>query len=345
MKQAYPTSASGALHQKTMARMAELKSAREHEEELERIREEEERLQKMPMASKAFKAWVGKIGRSSNVSTQQDPHDQDNDSPHYHSSYVVQQHHHIREEFNNSSDRLLPNFIGSRPSILMRNFQDNRRISMDSGMMSGTSKSTHTHITDEVNLARRMSVASLANSTTDLDEMNQFDDDAKSVLSLLSDVSGLFVDDREDSVSKMLGADNEDDGEDSQNLSLQLLKLSIKLGGNPQREEDEPESKSRSRRRGVGDAVIVVGQPNQASEGGEDDTINGRPVAEQCITNDAGEARSTLSSMAYDSMSDSSGRSSSGLIVGFSNRRTTIKDSGDDLIVGFVNRRECSRKS
>jgi hypothetical protein len=330
-----------------MARMAELKSAREHEVQLERIREEEERLQKMPTASKALKVWVGKIGRSSNVSAQQDPHDQHADSPNHHSNYAptfVQQHHRSLEDLSISSDRMRPNFIGSRPSLLMRNFQDNRRVSMDSGMISGTSKSTHTHITDEVNLARRLSVASLASSTLDMDETNHFDDE-KSVLSLLSDATGFYDDDRDNSIPRMLGADEEDDEDDSQNLSRQMLNLSITLRRNSQSEIGKPESKLRSRRRRGGDSVVIVEQPNEAPERRKDDAINGRLVSDQWIANNTSEARSTTSSTAYDSMSDCSGRSSSGLIVGFSNRRTAIEDADDDLIVGFVNRSECIRKS
>ncbi|KAL3810169.1 hypothetical protein ACHAXA_007056 [Cyclostephanos tholiformis] len=339
LKQTFPTTASGALHQKTMARMAELKSAREHEEELEQNREEDERLRKVPVASNAFKGWVGKIGRSCSISAQQEPHDQQDDSQPHHSSNnltSVQYHHHGREEFNNSSDRLLLNFIPSRsrPSILLRNFQENRRTSMDSGMLSSTSRSRSTN--DEVNLARRKSI-------TNLDEMNQLDD-SKSVLSLLSDASGLLVDDEENSDPRISGVDELGEEEDTQNLSLQLLQLSMKLGGNPQREEGDPESTSRRWKRGGENVVTLVEQPHEAFKMGEDVVINEGHNIDQCIANDASDVRSTTSSMSYDSISNCSGASSSGLIVRFPNRRTKIEDLGDDLIVGFVNRSECTRK-
>ena len=72
LKQEYPASASGALHQKTMARLAEIKANHDLEEQHEQDRKEEvERPLKMNLASKL----VGMIMPADlNTSSKQDPH-------------------------------------------------------------------------------------------------------------------------------------------------------------------------------------------------------------------------------------------------------------------------------
>jgi hypothetical protein len=380
MKQTFPTSASGALHQKTMARLAELKDAREREEQRERERlkreEEEERLRNMTSASKALNKWVGKI-RPGNVPVQQEHQDQHDDLKPHHSNIDLtsmqqqQQQQHHREDLHSSSDGILTQLIPMRNHL-----QDSRRTSMDSGIVSGTSRST-----DDVNLAPRLSVGDLTSYFSNCDDETQLPDD-KSVLSMLSDPSGLFCDSDENAVSEVSGGklpsysttngrtDEEDKEEDEPQLSSELLELSIKLGGDPLRRKEKPKSepirRRRTRTRGEGGSdMIATGNPCEAfcGDGGNAFNRSRTPQSSEhqcdlnsddllvthvitlCTEKDAYEARNNTMSVASDDMSDCSRASSSGLIVGFSNRRTSIGDSGDDLIVGFVNRSESTRKA
>lgn len=363
MKQTFPTSASGALHQITMARIAKLKAARDHEEQRERERlireEEEERLKTTTMAAKTFNKWREKIMHG-NIPVQQVHQDQHEDStptPHHHHTYndpISAHQQHTRDDFNISADSILSQFIpiGSRPSILMRNLnvQDSRRTSMDSGAISGTSRSKST--SDDVNLALRSSV-------------HEFDD-AKSILSLLSDASGLFDDDER----TFSLTDEKDEEEDEPTLSSELLALSFRLGGDPLGGKKESKSeRRRSARRSLGgrggdDDVIAVGHHREAF-GGEGDHASNRGrtstslehrcdvdsddiivthVVNICMVKDAHESRSTAMSVASGATSDWSRASSRGLIVGFSGQRTASVNSGDDLIVGFVDRSESTHK-
>ena len=363
MKQTFPTSASGALHQITMARIAKLKAARDHEEQRERERlireEEEERLKTTTMAAKTFNKWREKIMHG-NIPVQQVHQDQHEDStptPHHHHTYndpISAHQQHTRDDLNNSADSILSQFIpiGSRPSILMRNLnvQDSRRTSMDSGAISGTSRSKST--SDDVNLALRSSV-------------HEFDD-AKSILSLLSDASGLFDDDER----TFSLTDEKDEEEDEPTLSSELLALSFRLGGDPLGGKKESKSeRRRSARRSLGgrggdDDVIAVGHHREAF-GGEGDHASNRGrtstslehrcdvdsddiivthVVNICMVKDAHESRSTAMSVASGATSDWSRASSRGLIVGFSGQRTASVNSGDDLIVGFVDRSESTHK-
>lgn len=363
MKQTFPTSASGALHQITMARIAKLKAARDHEEQRERERlireEEEERLKTTTMAAKTFNKWREKIMHG-NIPVQQVHQDQHEDStptPHHHHTYndpISAHQQHTRDDFNISADSILSQFIpiGSRPSILMRNLnvQDSRRTSMDSGAISGTSRSKST--SDDVNLALRSSV-------------HEFDD-AKSILSLLSDASGLFDDDER----TFSLTDEKDEEEDEPTLSSELLALSFRLGGDPLGGKKESKSeRRRSARRSLGgrggdDDVIAVGHHREAFDGEGDHASNrGRTstslehrcdvdsddiivthVVNICMVKDAHESRSAAMSVASGATSDWSRASSRGLIVGFSGQRTASVNSGDDLIVGFVDRSESTHK-
>ncbi|KAL3782640.1 hypothetical protein ACHAW5_007365 [Stephanodiscus triporus] len=362
-----------------MARMAELKAAREREEQRERERlkreEEEERLRNMTSASKALNKWVGKI-RPGNVPVQQEHQDQHDDLTPHHSNIdqtsAQQQQHHHREDLHSSGDGILTQLIPMRNHL-----QDSRRTSMDSGIVSGASRST-----DDVNLAPRLSVGDLTSYFSNCDNETQPPDDAKSVLSMLSDPSGMFVDSDENAVLEVSGGklpsysttnggtDEEDKEEDEPQLSSELLELSINLGGDPLRRKEKPKSepirRGRTRTRGEGgNDMIATGNPCEAFCGDgvnafnrsrtphssehqcdlDSDDLLETHVITLCTERDAYEARNNTMSVASDDMSDCSRESSSGLIVGFSNRRTSIGDSGDDLIVGFVNRRESTRKA
>jgi hypothetical protein len=349
LKQEYPTSASGALHQMTMARIAEIKASHELEEQRERDKKEEEERPLNIFASKLVGMimpgdTVGRrrltVGSDSTSSLwnrrERDDFNSSSDSilgasgggPRRGSTFGSRNNlgndsmqslwnRRERDDFNSSSDSILG---ASRPSILLRMSAPSDHQPPHSRRLLLFPRQDSNN-PDFVNFARRTSnepVPELDEPfTNSLEDKNMIGARSRrrSDISLLSDLSGLFDDENVDATT-----DHYDDEE-----NIDLLR-------NDTDDNSKPTTSSSKHCRDINsDDQIIVTQLI-----GLDLSKNLPKTNEEKTTH-----RTTTMSVASDVTSSDccSTASSNGMIVGFSDQRTN--DDDNDLIVGFVNRRRC----
>jgi hypothetical protein len=333
LRQEFPTSASGALHQMTMKRIAEIK-ANQVEEKRERDKKEEEERPLNILASKLVGLIMpgDTVGRhrptisSDSASSQWNCREREDFNSSCDSIFgasrpsMLQWNRREREDFNSSSDSI---FGASRPSMLMRMSTPSdhqaphpRRLSL-----FPRQDSVPPNDPDLVNIARRTSNEPFPElddqSTNSLEDENMIDARRRrrSDISLLSDLSGLFDDENVDAT-----ADHYDNVE-----KIDLLR-------NDTDENGKPASILSENCRDIdSDDQIIVTQ------------LIGLDLSKDLPkTNEEKDThRTTTMSIASDVTSSDccSTASSNGMIVGFSDQRTN--DDDNDLLVGFVNRRRC----
>ena len=309
LKQEYPASASGALHQLTMARLAEIKANRELEEQRERNKQEEEERPLNVLATKL----VGMIMPGDTVGRRRPTVGSDSTSSLW--------NRREREDFNSSSDSILG--ANSRPSMLLRMSAPSDHQPPHSRRLSlfPRQDAMPPNDPDLVNIARRTS----NEPVPEIDELftNSLEDKnmigarrrRRSDISLLSDLSGLFDDENIDATT-----DHNDDEE-----NVDLLR-------NDTDDNSKPTTSSSENRRDINsdDQIIVT-------------KLIGLDLSKNLPKRNEEKAThcTTTMSVASDVTSSDccSTASSNGMIVGFSDQRTN--DDDNDLIVGFVNRRRC----
>ena len=302
LKQEFPTSASGALHQMTMARIAELK-ANQVEEKRESVRKVGEERPLNVLATKL----VGMIMPGDTVGRRRPTVGSDATSSLW--------NRREREDFNSSSDSI---FGASRPSMLLGISAPSDNQAPHPRRLSLFPRQRTTNDPALVNFARRTSDTDdnqeggiLPNS---LGDENMFGSSRRrSDISLLSDLSGLFDDENVDAT-----ADHYDNAE-----KIDLLRNDTDDNGKP------ASILSENRRDHDSDDPIIVTQligldlsKNLPKTNEEKDTHRTTSIASDVTSSDC-----------------CSTASSNGMIVGFSDQRNN--DDDNDLLVGFVNRRRC----
>mmetsp|Transcript_1450 Transcript_1450/g.3674 ORF Transcript_1450/g.3674 Transcript_1450/m.3674 type:complete len:614 (+) Transcript_1450:68-1909(+) len=342
MKKENPTASMGALQQKTMAHIAELKAQRRQEErrerELQQRRDEEERLRNQTAAMKYANKWVGKIRNNHHPTSHDDNSPRDDPRSHdRHDLSSSNNSNNFEQEQGDTNDgNIFTHFIpmGTRATMIM----SHRRISMDSGggtiqsSLADTTMNTRCSSNDGnipgggggANFAPRKSVGDLTRLKTD--EFSLADDDTintygsmlddKNNASIPSlDVSGLFVDDSEVERNIFPSEQREDTRIHEEDVSCSGRKST---GLAKTRQEHNPYRKQQQR-----SPTDVAG------------------ICTNEAPNDPCDALSTPRSDA----SDFTTSSYNGLIVGFVDRRRGDSDDDDDndgdddgLIVGFGDR-------
>lgn len=338
MKQENPSAPIGALHQKTMTRIAELKCIREMEEQREREeqarQEEEERLRKQSLAKKAVDKWMSKMRHTqttNNVSLNP-AHDQGSHDSSEAKNMIYQP---ALVKVNNSTlpsqeggDGIFAHQIplGSRASMMQASaaLMSRRRISVDTnGSRSRRASVDSDAITSQDEIVtystalgaglvlggddQKMNMAPRKSITSGTDDASYFSNmDDKSVQSFLSEVSKL---------SELLLDPSECD----------ISRASCDFS----REDDDV-------REGETHLVEVASDSGTRKSFGR----NRKPSYQDLMDTLSTAARSECSDFTADY---SRAGSNGGLIVGFVNRRRG--GSEDGLIVGFGDRSGRSRHS
>eukprot|EP00584_Thalassiosira_punctigera_P012709 CAMPEP_0172547030 /NCGR_PEP_ID=MMETSP1067-20121228/16666_1 /TAXON_ID=265564 ORGANISM="Thalassiosira punctigera, Strain Tpunct2005C2" /NCGR_SAMPLE_ID=MMETSP1067 /ASSEMBLY_ACC=CAM_ASM_000444 /LENGTH=548 /DNA_ID=CAMNT_0013334049 /DNA_START=439 /DNA_END=2085 /DNA_ORIENTATION=- len=348
MKQENPHSSLGALRQKTMYRMAELKAEKMTEEQRQRKeqqgKEEEERLRTQTLAQKCVDKWVGKIKHTQQEISHSHPNPQLGESFGTLTTEMENNHQTLPFDANDNSNGKEAHNIPSgrrasmialmrRQSTLSYEASMSRRTSIDSGIMTQSSTGGISSIKEEMyinaglvaggddqtaNFAPRRSVGDL---TAEMDDVGSEGD--QSSLDLSSHCASELLSDADDSAITPLSSGSGISG----------------LSGRLKSEREENEGLSRSERR---------------------DIMNGRESKEMIDVDELRNLYDTLdtssrSNDVSDFTADISGdrRSKAGcdeLIVEFVDRRKGDDDDdnrdendGEGLIVGFGDRSRTDR--
>jgi hypothetical protein len=328
MKHSFPLVAYGALHQMTMARIAELKANRLEAQHERNRKEEEERPLKTNLASN-FNL-VGMVDFFSNTLAKHNPQDPDVNNGRLRSSISAP----LKQDKPYSGDGLRRgSAIGNDSSPSLWNRQERADTLLRKSAPPSFYQAPHSH-SFSLPTKRIASTADISSQFSDSDNLDfNFEhrmsdkivkeEDYVNVFGTshrrsMSDLSGLFIDDDDDGNKNIDASDHYDD------KGLYSVRSETKLPRSP-------------------DAASQVVDGNQNDT---DDNISLSFNAPQFIglnlslssksdESDSSHHANTMSFTSDLTLSDCcSTKSSNGLIVGFSHQRTIY--DGNDLIVRFV---------